>query len=383
MIDDLFQNIINKVLAMPKLSLSKSSEQEFIQRCNRISFDKTLSGEAFLNDLEQYPQTNFGYRERNALQQYLNLMTSIINDINFFITLLNYAGHDKLGSEMDADILTPLVSRLLPKDPLILQQLKRAMEFLSDVNIHYRYFIDITGIVCWMLDTESHVPLGEEELRQEERINKKIDHLLQHLRDNEYYSQSYLMLKISGMCTKRMRECYDAVYDALHTNNIHEFDNNAADMRNYEKIQTERDSMKDMHTAKDHAFFSAYPEVWNNIKKYIVYEEFSNSLNKINSSLFNKLREFIYKYLNFEAELENDLDDVIIAVPENVRKYFYPDKSYTATIVTLSFLWFAANDTKIPLRHFMDALIKKIKSLEDKEDAKQLAESVIHSATPA
>lgn len=378
MIDDLFQNIINKVLAMPKPALSQTSEQEFLQRCNRITFDNTLSGESFLKDLAQYPQTNLGYREKHALVHYLDLMNDIINDINFFITLLNYAGHDKLGSEMDADILTPLVSKLLPKDPLILQQLKQTMEFFSDVNSHYRYFVDITGIVTWMLEVESQTPQKEEE-----RINNKIDNLLHHLRSNEYYAQSYLMLKISGLCTKRMRECYDGVFDALHTNNIHDFDHHTAEMRTFEKIQAERDSMRVLHDAKDHVFLSTHPEVWKNIKKYIAYEEFSNSLCKVNSSLFNKLREFIYKYLNFEAELENDLDDVIIAVPENVRKYFYPDKSYTASIVTLSFLWSAANDTKISLRDFMGALIKKIKTLEDNEDLRKSSENVIHFSTPA
>lgn len=379
MIDDLFQNIINQVLAMPKPALSQTSEQEFLQRCSRITFDKPLSGENFLKDLAQYPQTNFGYREKHALVHYLNLMTNIINDINFFITLLNYAGHDKLGSEMDADILIPLVSRLLPKDPLILKQLKQTMEFFTDVNMRYRYFVDISGIINWMLDAESPSPRCEEEIRQEEKINNRIDNLLLHLCSTDYYAQSYLILTINGLCTKKMREYYDAVFDTLHTHNIHDFDNHAAELLNFEKIQMERDSMREIHAAKDHVFLSTHPEVWKNIKKYIAYEEFSNSLSKVHSSLFKKLREFIYKYLNFESELESDLDEVIITVPENVRKYFYPDKSYAAHIVTLSFLWSAAYDTKISLRDFMGALVNKIKALEDKEEARH----TIHFSTPA
>lgn len=383
MIDDLFQHIINKILAMPKLALSPASQKEFLQRCERITFDKTLTPETFLQDLAQYPETKLWYREKRALENYLALMNDIINDIDFFIRLLNYTGHEKLGSPIDADTLFPLVSRLLPNDAMTLQQLQKTIEYLSDVNVRYRYFFDINGIVNWKLEQDpQYSPSNAEPASPDDKAEKKIGILLDSLRDHGFYSQSFLMVKICELCMKRMRECYDSVFYSLHTNHIHEFDINLMYPTNYEIMQAERDSMRNLYAAKDHAFLVAHPEIWKTIKKYVAYEEFYNSIGKINTRVFNRLVEFTYKYLNFETDLENDLDEVFISVPENVRKYFYPDKSYAASIVTLSFLWSTAYDTNISLRNFMEAFIKKIQMLENEADATD-TQSVTRASTLA
>lgn len=381
MIDDLFNSIIKKILAMPKLVLKAESRNEFIQRCGRITFDHELTLHTFKHDFVLNPNTIMSSKEKYALEAYVAVMCDIAAEINFFITILSYAGNDKLGKEMDTEILTPLLYKLLPRDPLTLLQLQQTLDVFLDVNKPYRYFFDFKGIVDFLIESPQEPALSADELR----VVNKIETLLMHLRNKEYYSWCYLLLKISNMSVRRMRECYDAIYLALAANNIHDFDNDAANMRDIdpEKLYIEKESILQMLSAKDHPFLAAHPEVWTNIKKYISYQEFHGTLWRITGSVFDKLREFVYKYPHFEADLEKDLDAVHIAVPENVRTYFYPARSYTASLLTLSFLWSDAYETKIPLRDFMDAFSKKIKAVEAAEDEKLAAEQITPPATPA
>lgn len=362
MIDDL----IAKILALPLLALSAASHQEFLQRTNRIrGMSLPLTVKTFNDDLAENKVSHFGRYELQAITAYLHAWREMSLELDSFLVIVNAAWEatqprrtNEDGKEyvkpMEAGDAIPLCICLIHKHESSYKKLLANLELARDVD-EQQYYINLFYSSVTFLLTEDLSQLEDDEFT-------KFKLLVAILRDDDFYLQLYLQIKLYSICAVRMSDYIKQIYDRLNHHDIHDYD--------FEYSGKDIEARRDLANTKVHLIHSDiesgkladFPDLTLPVKKYIAYLEFYTSLKKPGASNFDRLREFAYKFPVFGSFLGNDLEDVRISLSNEMRHYLAIPAERGASLFNL---FAAPPDTTLPLNTFMTHLTAKITHMED------------------
>ncbi|HTM63114.1 MAG TPA: hypothetical protein VL360_01280 [Gammaproteobacteria bacterium] len=391
MFDDLVSNIIKKLVAMPNFTISPDAEQEFLLRCSRISFDKKITAETLANDFIQYPATCMYRSEKSAVTNYTLWLAETSREIEFLFQIMSSTCIMLTDNLLDGELLPVLLITILAKFPDQLSRLHEVLTYSEKIQCESRPLRETNIGVEILLSPEEIIQstsLSEDEsalkAKFEEMQRKKVDEILEKLRDPDFFVQQFLILKINMLCASKMNECYNIIYQIFKDNNFNEFEDTSSGLDGRHKLNAQNENVLKMFNNEDHPFFKAHANAWNNLKKYIAYQEFYATFCYSSASIFDKLRAFVYKFPHFQADLGDDKWYAKIGLPADIREYLGIEDTYTtraSSLITFSFLWQTPYETKISFGTFVDALTNKIKSLEQEADAPLTAAAL--PVTPA
>lgn len=356
----MIDGIIKKLLALPKLDISPESLKLFLAHTNRLIFHgQPISLASFKSGWTAEPEPSIFVRDMEAIERYLTAWEALMEDMVKLTRLIKIGWESMHDKQIGADDLVPLFIAIFSQTHADLSLLHEKLALARDVN-ESDYFINLLYSACEYLRDGGDI------------IQDDIQSCLPIIRDLSM-SDGLVMLKLEKqlrlLCTAKMNEYADDIYASLK---IHQVDTYQFDDANMDKAQikeTRTGKIIEMYTGvKDHPFTS-YPELGEDVKKFIAYYEFSISLKRTNTNnVFERLREFTYKFQQFENQLGHDLTNTRIDISEDCKVYLgIPDDKRLSVLLLI---WTPPQGATLQLQQFMHHLTKKISTIENTLDTR-------------
>lgn len=354
MIDD----IIKKLLALPKLELSPEISAEFLKLTNHLACTaKPITLENFKALWSLQKASCITLTEMNSIEAYLIAWQDMMNTMDKFIPFINSAWKITRGKPIDADNLLPLLMNIVPTDES-LPKLLENLSYARDVDQMHYHINAFSAAAEYLIDNRNFH--AEEE-------NATYQQLIRDMKIKDGLLQMHIGEELAKICHQKMEDHFVELYRGLAFHNIHDYDFNVEGMDKPVLMKAASEKIMQMYTIIDTHPFSSYPELGQDVRKYIAYYEFLESLDrKKSNNIFERLREFSYKFPVYEHALDTDLDTVKFTPNDAMQVYLgIPDDKKTSMF---NLLWIPPKNNEMPLRKFMGYFARKMRELEAAND---------------
>lgn len=358
MIDD----IIKKLLALPKLKISPEISTEFQMLTNHlVRTAKPITLENFKALWAQHKNSCIAVDEMKSIEAYLTAWEQMMASMEMFIPFINSAWKITRGKPIDADNLLPLLINILPTDDESLPRLLENLSYARDVD-QMHYHINALCSAAEYLTDNRNFQAEEENARYQQLVrDAKVEDGLIHL---------HIAEDLAKICHQRMEDLFVEIQNGLKFHNIHDYDCSMDGMDKPALMKLASEKIMQMYAGIDAHPFSSYPEVAQDVRKYIAYHEFLASLDrKKSNNIFERLRELNYKFPVYENALGHDLDTVKFTLNDAMQIYLgVPDDRKTSMF---NLLWTQPKNNTLPLRKFMGYFDRKMREIEAGNDMQE------------
>ena len=358
MIDDL----IKKLLALPKLEISPETSNEFQKLTNHlVRTAKPITLENFNTLLAAQNNSCISIDEMKSIASYLTAWEQLMTAMDKFIPFINSAWKITRGKPIDADNLLPLLMNLLPTDDASLTRLLDNLSYARDVDQMHYHINALCAAAEYLIDNRNF-PAEEENVKYQQLVrDARMDDGLIHL---------HIAEDLEKICHQKMEELFVEINRGLVFHNIHDYDCSIDGMDKPALMKLASEKIMQMYAGIDAHPFSSYPEVAQDVRKFIAYHEFLASLDrKKSNNVFERLRELNYKFPVYEHALGHDLDTVTFTLSDAMQIYLgVPDDRKTSMF---NLLWTPPKNNSLPLRKFMGYFDRKMREIEAGNDRQE------------
>lgn len=360
----MISDIIEVFLAMPKIALGGASQTEFFQISNDIISNKLpLNRKSFDDMIKLKNPAHITWREKvYSIYPYLDWWEKMCSHLTLFLKLIHLSWKSTYHKEFTQDDILSFLIMLIKKfceDKL--EQLDNNLQYMKSIDGSIGeifYYLNSFNAATQFLLMQEQNPIADDHNDGEE---KKIFYFLEVISGKDYYSQLYLVHSILNICSTRSSSLLDALISDIEKHHLSDFRFSPKD------IGAEQ-TVIDMHAKLEFPPLSQHPDLCSNIKKYAVYFEFRNALTRQHANMFERLREFVYKYETLREDLGDDLKTMMFEILEPTINYLEIPPQHDSWF-GFSIFNFASHHNNLRLDVFFASVLAKISRLDNCNDA--------------
>lgn len=357
------KRLLDRILSLPHVKLTDKQLDELFNRCFQIkTHGKLLTVTSFEESFTLSPATNLSKEDIVNLKTFIPYIQGMMKQLDTFSILLKTAYRVETGKLLAGDSTVPIMIAILTKyaasrganPQKTLAELKLKLDLLQSLRDYY-HFTSLGSAVQFCIH------------RKDNNDDSSLPHyqnIAEHLLDDDYPVQLYMLIKFQDICKNRMAQYYKDIYRILKVLEITDYNFVTEDVTPDDILHFVNENIAKMYGQLDveGSPFKENEKLAGYVKKYIAYMEFFETVMRNKSPVLHRLVELTNKMQVYKDHLGDSVNELHLELSEEIKTYLEIPITKSLSIFNL----FAArheHDSKITLGEFIGYLTTKVEAL--------------------